>query len=497
MILQKIYWHLIAIIKIVFYRIIFGKKLTFPLSSTFRERFNLTVGGGKINVGKNVFFNHDCSITCEGTTIGIGDGTIFGEGVKIYGHNHKYQDTNRPIKEQGYSYSLVSIGKHCWIGSNVVILKGVTIGDNSVIGAGCVIHKDVAANTVVVNKQELVMKQFKTMRKPLISVIVPCYNVEQYLPKCIDSILNQTYKNIEIFLVDDGSPDRCGEICDEYAKRDNRIKVIHKTNGGLSDARNVAIDVATGEYITFVDSDDFIVSDYVETLYKLVEENDAQIGVTWLKCFDEGTEPVADVHEGKTLKVFSAEEALQSMFYQKNFDTAAWAKIYHRSLFDSIRYPKGWLFEDLPTTYRLMRKCKRVAFTNYMSYYYLIRKSSIEGAPFKPAKFESCINIVNQLKQDRASMPRNIQKAMNCRIVSFVFHILLDVPKEQNEMRQALIDEIKQLRWSVLFDYKARKKARVACLLSFFGMNMIHSAQEKAMSMSIATFQRKNISGGI
>lgn len=179
-----------------------------------------------------MFFNHDCSITCEGATIGIGDGTIFGEGVKVYCHNHKYKDTVRPIKEQGYSCAPISIGKHCWIGSNVVILKGVTIGDNSVIGAGCVIYKNVAANTVVVNKQELVMKQIGTMREPLISVIVPCYNVEQYLPKCVDSILNQTYKNLEIFLVDDGSPDRCGDICEEYAQRDRRIKVIHKENGG-------------------------------------------------------------------------------------------------------------------------------------------------------------------------------------------------------------------------------------------------------------------------
>lgn len=234
----------------------------------------------------------------------------------------------------------------------------------------------------------------------------------------------------------------------------------------------------------------------METLYKLVTENEAQIGITWHKCFNEGTEPVLDSHDGKTLKVFTSEEALQSMFYQKDFDTAAWAKIYHRSLFDGIRYPKSWLFEDLPTTYRLMRKCNRVAFTNYMSYNYLIRKSSIEGAPFKPAKFESCMKIVNQLKQDRASMPRKIQKAMNCRIVSLAFHILLDVPTEQKEMRQVLINEIKQLRWSVLFDFKARKKARVACLLSFFGMSMIHNVQEKAMSMSIVSFQRKNISGG-
>ena len=109
------------------------------------------------------------------------------------------------------------------------------------------------------------------IKRPLISVIVPCYNVERYLKKCVDSILNQTYKNLEIWLVDDGSPDNCGKICDELLKKDDRIKVIHKENGGLSDARNVAIDQATGEWITFVDSDDYVAVDYVETLYNLVE----------------------------------------------------------------------------------------------------------------------------------------------------------------------------------------------------------------------------------
>ena len=320
------------------------------------------------------------------------------------------------------------------------------------------------------------------MNNPLISIIVPCYKVEQYLPKCVDSILNQAYSNLEIFLVDDGSPDKSGEICDEYAKQDKRIKVIHKENGGLSDARNVALDVATGEYIVFVDSDDYCALDYVETLYRLVSENDAQLGVTWHMCFDEGTEPMADTHDGKTLNVFTAEQALQSMFYQKEFDTAAWAKIYHRSLFEGIRYPKGWLFEDLPTTYRLMAKCKRVAFTNYMSYYYLIRKNSIEGAPFKPAKYESCMKIVNQLKQDRAQMPLKIQKAMDCRIVSLLFHILLDVPKAQKKKRDTLLSEIKQLRWGVLFDTKARKKARVACALTFFGLKAVDMLAAKGKS---------------
>lgn len=321
------------------------------------------------------------------------------------------------------------------------------------------------------------------MTNPLISIIVPCYKVEQYLSKCADSIVNQTYKNLEIFLVDDGSPDNTGRICDKYAAKDKRIKVIHKENGGLSSARNVAIDIATGEYIVFVDSDDYVAPDYVETLYSLVKDGKAQIGVTWHRCFKEGTIPDPDTHEGKMVMVKGRDDALAGMFYQKYFDNAAWAKIYKRSLFEGIRYPKGWLFEDLPTTYRLIMKADRVAFTKYMSYYYLIRNNSIEGAPFKLAKFDSCMRIVNQLKCDRNVMPsKEVKKALDCRMVSFLFHILLDVPVERIEMRKRLIDEIKKLRWQVMFDCQARKKARLACMLTFGGGWVINLLAGKGKS---------------
>lgn len=321
------------------------------------------------------------------------------------------------------------------------------------------------------------------MKYPLISIIVPCYNVERYLPKCIDSILSQTYKNIEIWLVDDGSPDNCGKICDEYAEKDNRIKVIHKENGGLSDARNAALDMMNGEYVTFVDSDDYVATDYVEIMYNLIVKYNAQIAVTLHICFYEGMEPKQDTCNGDKIRVFSREEAIQNMFYQKDFDTMAWAKIYHRSLFaDEIRYPKGWLYEDLPTTYRLMEKCMKIAFCNYKGYYYLLRYNSIEGQPFKPAKYESCMNIVKLFEEERSSMPQKTQKALNCRIVSLLFHILLDVPFYQNQIRINIVRKIKKMRLGVLFDPKARNKTRVACLLSLFGMNAVYMFAAKGKS---------------
>lgn len=311
---------------------------------------------------------------------------------------------------------------------------------------------------------------------PLISVIIPCYKVENYLPKCINSIIKQTYRNLEIFLVDDGSPDNCGQICDKYAKQDTRIKVIHKKNGGLSDARNVAIDIVKGEYITFVDSDDYVANDYVESLYKLIVENDAQMSITRCIPFVEGTQPVnVNTRQSGKVKVLDVNDALVSLFYQKDFDNAAWAKMYHCSLFKSgIRYPKGWLYEDLPTTYRLIMMCNKVVFNSYENYYYLLRKDSIEGAPFKLQKYECCIKIIRKLEREREYMLPAIQKGMDCRVVSFAFHILLEIPKKQKEMRTNLFYIIKRYRTRVLFDGCARKKTRMACLLSFGGLSFIN-----------------------
>ena len=217
------------------------------------------------------------------------------------------------------------------------------------------------------------------MLQPLISVIVPCYNVEEYLPKCIESILNQTYRNLEILLVDDGSPDNCGRICDEYAAKDSRIRIIHKKNGGLSDARNAALDVMTGEYVTFIDSDDYVSDDYVEYLYKIIKESGVKLSVSSYQTFVDDSSAEICTNNPLFVKIVHTNDALTGMFYQQIFDTSAWAKMYHRSLFsDGIRYPKGWLYEDLPTTYRLMMKCDYIAFGNYRSYFYRIRNTSID-----------------------------------------------------------------------------------------------------------------------
>ena len=217
------------------------------------------------------------------------------------------------------------------------------------------------------------------MKNPLISVVVPAYKVEEYIEKCLDSILNQTYKNLEIILVDDGSPDNCPKICDEYAKKDDRIKVIHKQNGGLSDARNRGIKEATGEYIAFVDSDDYLESEMYEYLYNLLIKYNADISICGYRTFDENSSMNVATKEETCFNTIEALKALSEDIEVKNF---AWNKLYKRSLFvdNNIEFPKGKIMEDIATTYKLFEKSKIIVAGEKCYYNYLIRTSGIIGS---------------------------------------------------------------------------------------------------------------------
>lgn len=303
---------------------------------------------------------------------------------------------------------------------------------------------------------------------PLISIIVPIYNVEKYLPKCIDSIIHQTYKNLEILLIDDGSPDRCGKMCDQYAVKDSRIKVIHKINGGLSDARNVAIDIAKGEYITFIDSDDYVTLDYINTLFNLIDKYKVRLSIACFTTFYEQEAPSQIINNYEEI-CYSAKDAVEQMFYQEKFDTCAWAKLYHRTLFQGgIRYPKGLLYEDLPTTYQLIFECDRIAFINKPIYFYQLRKNSIEGSSFSILKMDSILKVID-LMNEHIELLQTVEKSFKCRMFSFSFHLLLEMPDNYGK-RERLYKIIKSNRFNVLIDKRARKKARYAAFISYIGI---------------------------
>lgn len=210
----------------------------------------------------------------------------------------------------------------------------------------------------------------------LISVIVPVYDVDKWLDECVESIVNQTHKNLEIILVDDGSPDRCPQICDEWAKRDSRIRVIHKENGGLSTARNAGLDICTGDYIGFVDSDDFIESNMYEILYREIKEKNVD-AVRYAMCrYREGN--IYHVQHIDKEKYYNRENLLDCYFYHKeDICGGVCDKLFCADLFSDVRFPEGVNSEDYYVNVKLYSKINKMYYNNNPLYYYRLRDESI------------------------------------------------------------------------------------------------------------------------
>lgn len=214
----------------------------------------------------------------------------------------------------------------------------------------------------------------------LISVIVPVYNVESYVAKCIESIQNQSYQHLEIILVDDGSTDDSGDICDQYAAYDDRIKVIHQENGGLSAARNTGIEAANGDYIGFVDSDDYIGLTVYEDMLHLLKENNLDI-IEFTAFRDKNGTIIEGCNDGK-LEIFDKDDALRLAMH--DCFVAAWSKLYKRSVIGDVRFPIGRKFEDTATSYLYVANSKRVGHINRCYYYYRLNPNSITQTSFDP-----------------------------------------------------------------------------------------------------------------
>ena len=211
-----------------------------------------------------------------------------------------------------------------------------------------------------------------------LSIVVPVYKVEKYLQDCVDSILNQDFKDFELILVDDGSPDSCPKICDEYAKKDARVKVIHKQNGGLSSARNAGMDVAKGEYISFIDSDDYIAQDMYQRVFSIINKEHADI-VIYGRIYVYSEKKQVIKQKQNVYKIMNAAEsiALMNTSILGYYDVAAWDKVYKRSLFKNIKYPVGKSSEDWYTTYKVLAKAHKIVYDSSPLYYYRQRDGSI------------------------------------------------------------------------------------------------------------------------
>lgn len=210
----------------------------------------------------------------------------------------------------------------------------------------------------------------------LISVIVPVYKVEEWLDECVESIVNQSYKNLEIILVDDGSPDNCPQLCDKWAKKDERIKVIHKENGGLSSARNAALDIMTGDYISFIDSDDYIHKDMYQIMLEDLKRTKSDI----VKCgrYIDNQKTLTKKIVVDSTKEYKHEQILDCFFYHKDdFCSGVWDKLYKASLFENIRFPDGLNSEDYYIYAVVYNRAKKLYYNNSFLYYYRIREDSI------------------------------------------------------------------------------------------------------------------------
>lgn len=256
---------------------------------------------------------------------------------------------------------------------------------------------------------------------PKISVIVPVYKVEQYIHECVDSILAQTFSDFELILVDDGSPDNCGAICDEYAAKDCRVRVIHQENQGVSAARNAALDAAKGEFVAFIDSDDVIDPHYLEILFNAMGD-DIDIVNCMSKWFEDGNEVIcANTEEPYNIEVFDAKEALIGLYNRKRgFTAATWARLYRTEMIQTIRFPVGIIHEDTLYTPMTYYKARKIALCNVALYHYRLRENSIVHSRFTLNHYDeiwaldTCINFFEEqgeteiAKAARASRQRQL-----------------------------------------------------------------------------------------
>lgn len=296
------------------------------------------------------------------------------------------------------------------------------------------------------------------MREPLCSIIVPIYNVEALLPRCINSLISQQYQNIEIILVNDGSTDSSEAVCREYLNRESRIKLINKENGGLSSARNAGLKLSKGEYIFFVDSDDYVTSNFCSVGVDGFLNHSADVVIFGFNNIFVDTNKVIKKHCRKS-RVISKEEALKGTLIDGYINSLAWNKAYKRELFDNIKYPEGMVFEDVGTTYKIFDKANTIYISSNITYNYELRNGSISNKWWSNDKK---INDFFTLRSEQLQFINNNYPSLiklsyaTTGFVAIMAHVFL---KEKNELIDNWFDsEMKMLihsafPYSILFRF--------------------------------------------
>ncbi len=278
-----------------------------------------------------------------------------------------------------------------------------------------------------------------------ISVVVPVYKVEPYLDRCVQSIVDQTYKNLEIVLVDDGSPDNCPAMCDAWAERDSRVRVIHKNNGGLSDARNAGMALATGEYIAFIDSDDWIAPEMLEKLADALQRDDSDIAACTVQMVWEDDRP----NELLTVQrscVLDREEAQRALLRETLLKQPVWYKLYRRETIKGISFEVGKYHEDVYWSYQAVGKARRVSLIDYVGYCYFQRSGSIMGEGYSLRRLDAIEAYERRYRYLKEHFPALEQEARLSVIGNCIYHgqmALKYLPLSEREDAMRYLNEVK------------------------------------------------------
>lgn len=306
----------------------------------------------------------------------------------------------------------------------------------------------------------------------LISIIVPVYNVGKYLEKCLESIKNQTYKNIEVILINDGSTDNSEEICNEYCKKYKEFVLYNKKNGGLSSARNYGLDRITGDYIVFIDSDDVISTDYITDLYNCIKNNNCDISMCGYKRF---YEQIPNIQNSDNVEILSSKETLKKILYQENqeiFSVSSWNKMYKKEVFDNIRFPENRINEDVAVLKDVFNKCKNIGCIFNYNYYYRYNNQSITGKAFSPKKMDAIFFteklIENYKNTDLELAAINLFFRRNVEMISEI-----GKNKEYVKYKKDMIKNIKLYRKTILKDKNSKKSTKLAAIGSYLSIKIV------------------------
>lgn len=318
----------------------------------------------------------------------------------------------------------------------------------------------------------------------LVSIVVPVYNVENYLEECVDRLRNQSYKELEIILVDDGSTDSCGKLCDLFSTKDKRIVVYHKENGGLSDARNYGIDRAHGELLGFVDSDDYVERGMIAGMVSSIEKENADIAICGYKKIYKNV----ILEKTPPSKSYTRDQAIHQLLRGIDFQDHVWAMIYKTELWEGIRFPKGKLYEDVRTTYKLFLKAKKIISVNESYYNYRQRGSSIVKRDFNSGKLQ-CLEAEEELLNVPAFSDKKYQNCIKKRLLrtkgyvvqEILLHSTDDIFNNQQDIVRSIQKEYQYNAASIIRSNEFSTSLKLVAVYSALGFHALKHTYRKGI----------------